>query len=53
MKATQLDSILRDYEHAKEQEALMWETINNKNAVCNDMLHVCMFTMCILACMVS
>ena len=53
MKATQLDSIVRDYEHTEEQEAIMRETISKKNAVRNDMLRVCMCTMCIPTCMVS
>ena len=34
MKATQLDSILRDYEHTEEQEAIMRETITKKKDVC-------------------
>ena len=34
MKATQLDSILRDYEHTEEQEAIMSDTISKKKDVC-------------------
>ena len=34
MKATQLDSILRDYEHTEEQEAIMRDTITKKKDVC-------------------
>ena len=34
MKATQLDSILRDYEHTEEQEAIMSDTIGKKKEVC-------------------
>lgn len=33
MKATQLDSILRDYEHTEEQEAIMRDTITKKKDV--------------------
>ena len=34
MKATQLDSILRDYEHTEEQKAIMSDTISKKKDVC-------------------
>ena len=34
MKATQLDSILRDYEHTEEQKAIMGDTISKKKDVC-------------------
>jgi len=39
MKATQLDSILRDYEHTDEQKAIMSETIKKKKEVCTYILY--------------
>ena len=34
MKAIQLDRILRDYKHDKEQKAIMSDTISKKKDVC-------------------
>ena len=42
MKATQLDSILRDYEHTEEQETIMRDTITKKKGVC---VVLCMYAL--------
>ena len=48
MKATQLDSIVRDYEHTEEKKAIMRETISKKNAVRNDTCVQCVYWLALL-----